>query len=377
MFSVHTMRIITFILCFLFFSTFHAYATAVDSIIHTSFEKKITAIQDLYEQLEMEADTAKVVPVFYELIQKSTTANDNISLTLAYNYLGQYLSEKNNLVSGLSYLQKAHELSMNSSDNILVAIVMHTFGYQGFKAGRYAVSLEKMLKSNEIMQQTGYDKFPGSGRYLYELADVYYKMNYPEKTIPLLQLSRRLLSPGSPYVIFGTNTLALSYKNIGRSDSASSLFNEALLYAVQQKNDLWIGVTSGNIANIHIENGQYEKAYELIMIDRAASLRHKDYKLTSMVMMLLARVAIARANFPEAHHYLDTALLYKSKASVVTELFDWDRRYFQIRSQLFAAEQNWKAAYVALDSAGFASTRARQAEHIKMVEQIEKKNGCL
>jgi tetratricopeptide (TPR) repeat protein len=60
------------------------------------------------------------------------------------------------------------------------------------------------------------------------------------------------------------NTVALCNDFLGQPDSALFYFNYAMDVAVKKKDETWVGILSGNIADIYYKRGEFDKAAALL-----------------------------------------------------------------------------------------------------------------
>lgn len=334
---------------------------------------KITGVEKVFNEQISKRDSIAVVKTLTNLTRTAEEKEDYVLAALSYDMLGRYYMDKDDLKTAAGYYEAGIGLSQEHGEKIIEAKVTHDFGYQSFMKQQYSKGFEYMLRGNEMMQDIGYARYPNIIRYLYEIAYGYYNMGYYEKAVVYLADGLRYRTQSSVYDIWVNNTLALAYQSQQMQDSALQYLNRTLVYARQRNDTIWIGIASGNIANILMSRKEYDKALPLLLLDYGASMHYGEWSSASNCMMSFAEISMEKGDLQLAHKQLDTArqLMLKNKGS--NNKWIWKSTYYSVLSRLYYKEQNMTLAYQALDSTFIASRHLWSNDNIQMLNQVESK----
>jgi hypothetical protein len=103
----------------------------------------------------------------------------------------------------------------------------------------------------------------------------------------------------SEFKIFTTsciNTVALGYHRQKLYDSAFIYYNQALQLAKTIKDTVWMGIVSGNMAQVLYMQGKYDTAYVLLKNDYRASKKSGYYDNAANSLQWAARANLGRGN---------------------------------------------------------------------------------
>jgi len=354
----------------------HGKAIRADTLTNRSVAAKIDVTEKMYRKCLLQKDSIWMIDTLSNLIRQSKEKHDHASSALFYDLLGFCYFSHNRLGQGAAAYRSGIRISNRHGEKVIEAKITHDLGYQYYLKQNIPAGFEYMLRGNDLMKDIGYARYPGIVKYLYELAYSYYHVGYYEKTIMLLQDAFKYRMADTSYDIDVNNTLALAYLNQSSPDlnMAFTYFRQALQYARERKDTLYIGVVSGNIAGIHIRRNEYVKAIPLLQLDYEASMHYQEYRSASIAMLSTAKASLKRGETTLAHRQLDTArrlIAQDNKAN--KNMFSWYSTYYEILAKLYYQEQKIAAAYTALDSTLTASRNLWKNDNIKMTTQAESK----
>src|SRR5690606_22246052 len=118
----------------------------------------------------------------------------------------------------------------------------------------------------------GYENVPNMGKYLHDFALSYFFFQDYEKVVGYMKESVKLPKYNENIDIQRFNTLGVSYLKLNQPDSAYVYLDIAHKKAIEYKNDIWSGLTAGNIGEVLYLKGDYQKALHYFS---------EDYKINS------------------------------------------------------------------------------------------------
>ena len=244
-----------------------------------------------------------------------------------------------------------------SRDSRLQAICLHYIGQENFVLGNYGVAFDKSLQSQEILKGIGYENIPEVGKYLHDIALNYYYFRDYEKVTGLMYeaLKHRPYSPNLDIQRY--NTLALSYRQAGRSDSAASYFRKAAMRSEFYRDSTWITLIAGNLGTIYISRKQYKEALPLLLADFHYNRANDHFPDMARNAALAIADVWLQLNKPDsAIYYLEESerlhLKNPLKDSFGRQQRDEDflKSYYDILARYYRQLGNYALAYLYLDS---------------------------
>ena len=82
-------------------------------------------------------------------------------------------------------------------------------------------------------------------------------------------------------IMNGLNTLALSYMHLKRYDESLTTFEKAKRLAVENHNEFWINLITGNTGQVYYDLGRSTEALEACMLDYKTSFLFSSKGSTS------------------------------------------------------------------------------------------------
>lgn len=236
---------------------------------------------------------------------------------------------------------EAMQLAYESSDDYLIAFVSSQYG-RIYKFGEIGLSVMYTTNGMELYDKLHFEAGPEDYQFL---AEVLYKVKeykssiyYAEKAANAWQNSK---DTNHYMLVSCINTVALGYHRQKMYDSAFYYYNRALNKATQIDNKVWVGIVSGNIAQIYYDQGNYGKAKPLFELDSRTSNEAGVYDNAANSMQWLARTEAALGNIPAAKEKLQKAFnLLKMEPDDV-----YLKNSYLTGSIIFQAAGNYDSAY--------------------------------
>ncbi len=162
------------------------------------------------------------------------------------------------------------------------------------------------------------------------------------------------------------NNIALAMRKQNRISEALVAYDSALQYAIQVKDTAWTGIIAGNMGDIYAEQGNYQKAINLLEKNIYYSLQTHQWDEVPISYPKLAKCFIHLNQFDRAKDALDS--LDKFLAYVKNNAYDYGEIYtLQIRT---AKNSAWAEWYVAQGK--YAEAYRFQNEYIEDYKNYEK-----
>lgn len=210
----------------------------------------------------------------------------------------------------------------------------------------YPKAFENLLKSYEQFQEVGFGEFPQMNLYLYNLGKVYFEFADYDKALRYLNESLRFPFADARAEIHTYNTLGLTYSRLQKEDTALYYYNRGLEVAKTGKDSVWIGILSGNTANVLLKQGKAAEAKPLVLLDYTLSTRYGEWNSAANCLLLLAGM-----NMDD-----DSLAAAETNIKKVEELFSKTRKpnllrdYFRYKARLCYLKGDYKTAYFLQDS---------------------------
>jgi len=193
-------------------------------------------------------------------------------------------------------LSSAMDIAYRSEDDYLIAFaslqyaqIIYQFGEMGLTVmyGKNAVDLAEKL----------YPVRPHDYQFLAEMLYRVREYNdcikYGKKAVTAWKNSPDEIKQFTTSCI---NTVALGYHRQKMYDSAFIYYNQALQLAKAIKDTVWMGIVSGNMAQVLYMQGKYDTAYVLLKNDYRASKKSGYYDNAANSLQWAARANLAKGN---------------------------------------------------------------------------------
>jgi hypothetical protein len=171
------------------------------------------------------------------------------------------------------------------------------------------------------------------------------------------------------YWVSSLNTIALGYHRQEKYDSAFFYYNEALQLAKESNSRVWVGIVSGNLAQIYYLQKKYDTAYSMFMFDYQTSKDSGYYDNAANSLQWAARTNLALGKkadalkkvkeafallklWPDAGYLRNT---YYSTAQIFKEMKAYDSAFYY--NNLYASLNDSLEKIVSRSSTDIARAR--------------------
>ncbi len=253
------------------------------------------------------------------------------------------------------------------------ADAIQTLANAYFDAKKYALAVRFYLDAHALYTQFRASDFPLIENYYYEFGRVYYFFKeYANAATIFLEAWKNIpdheIKEGK---LTKMNTLALCFRNMNKTDSAMLYFNKAMKMAQDENEEIWVGIISGNIADIHFSQGRLNEALLLLNQNIHISRKLKDYGDLSNALTRLGEIHLMQGD-------VSGALKIEKDAY---EIF-WKKRQhdnaaksriYPALAKAFAANGYLDKAYYFLDTAYAAQQLAQKEANLKLIAGVQEK----
>lgn len=242
------------------------YASAKDEIrelTQMSIPHRSDSLLKWYKTNIRDKDSATVFKFLEELDQIAETDNNAFAKAEALFLRGQYLAVKQKkLDAGIGYMQEAIEFARAEKMDFDWADYSFNLGNIYFSEDQVPLAIEYIIRAHEKFNELGYEHNEKAEYYLYSIGRIYYQLKNYTEALKYFLLAHRY--PGQDFWVHEqlANATGLVYFEFGKSDSALYYYTKTLDIANTYKDIAWIGIASGNIADIYLKQKDYDKAYE-------------------------------------------------------------------------------------------------------------------
>jgi tetratricopeptide (TPR) repeat protein len=352
----------------------YSQANYFDTTFRLPLSEKIFVAKRIYREQISKLDTADAVKALRLFLQKAEKRKDYAAQGLAYTFLGLHYWKRNKQKEqGIHYFTKGINISRDNNELVSAAIGAHDLGLQYFQHHIYDTGFEYMLRGNKLMKEVGYARYPNISKYLYELGYVCFSAGYLDKAVTFLREANQFPFQNPQYGMWINNTLALSYREQGQLDSAFYFFNRAMKYAADQNDTFWVGLISGNIASVHMDRGEFDKALPLLRLDYLTSLQYDKPRSAANATRSLARIALENGDLRLVYKYIDTCRQLMEKVDGFQESSTEKFHYYNVLADIYFKEKKWQQAYIALDSEYVTANILWNNNKRQLLSQVEAK----
>ena len=189
------------------------------------------------------------------------------------------------------------DIAYRSEDDMLVAYVSFTYASVIMLFGEVGLSVMYAKNGIDLFEKVSYPVAPERYQFLAELLfrvrEYDECIRYAKKAVAAWQRSPNEFKP---FTVSCINTVALGYHRQKKYDSALVFYNEALQLAKQINHKVWIGIVSGNIAQILYAQEKYDTAYVLFKMDYKTSKDSAFFDNAANSLQWAARTNLALGN---------------------------------------------------------------------------------
>ena len=270
-------------------------------------------------------------------------------------------------------------------DPQIAAVCRHFAGQYFFLNGEYGKAFEHLLAANKAFGEIGYRNIPEISRYLYELAFNYYYFQDYDKVIHLLKVASRFPVFSENLAIQTHNTMAMAYtarfrltKKAGDAARAERQYLHARQTAACYGDSLWVGITTGQLANLYMQQQQWQAALAALRIDYAIGLRFGSARaLPNQTALNIAAIYMRRRQLDSCRYFLQQSMVLYHR-NLANPAFGRDLRdeyylkgYYEVARKYYRAVNDLPRAYLFSDSLNLLADRINTRYNIRQMALAE------
>lgn len=207
------------------------------------------------------------------------------------------------------YLEALSEAEKINNENLLVYVNTQV-GFFYYSYNEYIKAMPFFIKSSNLLDKNTIDD-------LIQPADVYKKnayffgsINEHQKSIDYLLKALKVTSSNSQLYATFLNNIGSSYYKMGAVENARNYFIKAKEVSLENNNQVRYAKTLGDLALIHFDQKEYQKAIDLLQQDIEISIKNNADRNTMYAQILLSKVYVETKNFEKAKQTLALANEY-------------------------------------------------------------------
>lgn len=209
------------------------------------------------------------------------------------------------------YLEALSEAKKINDENLLVYVNTQV-GFFYYSYNEYIKAMPFFIKSSNLLDENNIDD-------LIQPADVYKKnayffgsINEHQKSIDYLLKALKFTPTNSESYAAFLNNIGSSYYKMGAVENARNYFMKAKEVSLENNNQVRYAKTLGDLALIHFDQKEYQKAIELLQKNIEISIKNKADRNTMYAQILLSKAFVETKNFDKAKQTLALANDYVS-----------------------------------------------------------------
>ena len=335
-------------------------------------DERLTVARKIYNDQIIHLDSTQAFVALNRINQWATNSHDVPLKIFSVMAMGDYHKEYYSNQHGgkaleffTTALNMASQLDLKEPE----AEIYNNMGWLYYKQDKFPQAFEYMIRANNIIQKIGYENYPYSSRYLYDLGYIYCDFGNYEKAKLYLTEAIRYPYNNSLYAVRTLNTLGVAYRELKQYDSAILYFTRGLDTARAIHNIAWTGILSGNLGTVYYFLKQNDEAIPLLKTDYELSMASKEWTSAASTIVMLAELDLDK-------HLLQAAALKLEEAQAVIGK-QTDRRpfvYYALqKARLFKYLKRYDSAFAYLDTARRVVSKLNQRRDALVFSQAEQK----
>jgi tetratricopeptide (TPR) repeat protein len=189
----------------------------------------------------------------------------------------------------------AMDLAYKTEDDYLVAYVSYMYAVTILRFGEVGTSILYAKNSIDLYDKLSYNipaaQYQSLAELLYMVREYEDCIWYGEKAV--IAWKRSLSEDRFRQAVNCMNTVALGYHRQQKYDLAFLFYMQALEMAKDVKSPVWMGIISGNMAQIYFVQKQYDTAYRMFITDYKTSKDSGFYDNAANSLQWAARTSLA------------------------------------------------------------------------------------
>jgi len=333
-------------------------------------KERLTVARKIYNDQIIHLDSAQALIALNRIQQWATVIHDLPLKVFSVIAMGDYHKEHfNHTDKALPFFTRALEMASQADMKEAEAEIYNDMGWLYYRQDKFPLAFEYMIKANNIIRIIGYEHYPFSSRYLYDLGYMYCDFGNYEKAKLYLTQAIKYPYNNSLYAIRTLNTIGLAYRELKQFDTAILYFKMGLDTASAVHNAPWIGILSGNLGSVYYFLKQYDQAVPLLKTDYTLSMQSREWTSAANTLCMLADLDLDKKQLPEASRKLEEAIAVINRQGDVRPFV-----YYALqKARLFKYEKRYDSAFAFLDTARRLVNKINQRRDALVFSQAEQK----
>ena len=242
-----------------------------------------------------------------------------------------------------------------------------------FNNKQYALAMRYHYSAHERYSTYTVEKFPHLEDYYYEYGRIYYYFKDFKRASSIFKEAWKAV-PVNKFLsgkATRMNTLALCYRNMNQFDSAIYYFSKAQKMAIENNEEVWEGILSGNVADIYASQKRYDEAIPLLIKNVEISKKYNQYGDLAQTLAALADIYLTSKNVEKALEFQKLSFTYYCLKN--NKDFHTKARLFPKYAKVLAANNQLSEAYLFLDTAITAIDSAQKETNMMMIAGVQEK----
>ena len=212
----------------------------------------------------------------------------------------------------------------------------------------YGKGFEHFERTAQLLEPFSGEEFPLKKICLYQLGRVYYDFKDYKEAIDILRSAENTSSKLDDYYyqMHITNTSGVAYRKTNKIDSSFYYFKKTRDKAIAREDNIWLGLSSGNIGYNYFLEGNYTKAKPFLELDYKIAKETDDPGWLSDALSNMASNNLAQNNIEKVEAYIDEAYKIAQNPQHYNRL----KKIFPIKAKLEAYKLNPELTSKYLDS---------------------------
>lgn len=282
-----------------------------------------------------------------------------------------------------AFCLEAGQRADRNGDARLAAVCQHLAGQYFFFADEFEKAFEHQLAANKAFKKIGYQHFPEISKYLYELAFNYYYFNENEKAIELLKDAAQYPAYNTRLAIQTHNMMGMAYSWVAKQKKPTAFswaersYQKARQLAATYNDSVWVGITTGNLANLYENQQKWAAALATFKASYAISLKYGGTRfLPSAEALDIAAIYLRFGKQDSCRFYLNQALTLHQRQPISGNTFEEEhywRDYYDVARKYYRAVDNLPKAYAYLDSLTVLDKRIDERYKFEQLSLVQQK----
>lgn len=253
------------LLPFLLFISFNSFAQKdnLKNLVQTDGPEKIIQLEKWFNNKLYPCKPDTKIALLNQLEKIAFREDDKITQASVIFYRGLYVIAMDNRQpeKGIAMMQKAIAMAEKKGQQLQVGYLKHSLGYYYFTRVKNPVdALRNMLQAHYIFDNIGYENTYNQAAMLDRLGFVYYHLSNYNEALKYFKRSLKYPMENSRRHIGILNSIGQSYRELVEPDSAHKYFQKSREKALFAHDTAWIGISSGDIGHLYINEKLYTRA---------------------------------------------------------------------------------------------------------------------